>query len=319
MLELDAEFLARCGGPSLESSRLFFHADFVCGNASEAAQNGRLSFSAADARACVEALAVVAANVDCVEATGESDPLGTDPCTAALQGTVPLGGACLSFHFIEFFDECAGNTFCDQGGAESCMGTCAAYLGEGETCDILDGSLRCDSDHTCSHDTCMAEAALDAPCEGPEAASCGNGLYCEGGASDQAGICRSRKTTGPCLEDNECATAHFCNATGSCERYHRAGEACTPGAGECYPALSFCDAGKCAGTLRANGEACGSIDGETVSCGEGYCAAETGAQGICVPETQPGEACTGSSLSECAGDNGHCDMTIGQCVSCDRN
>jgi len=61
------------------------------------------------------------------------------------------------------------------------------------------------------------------------------------------------------------------------------------------------------------------LTGSKFGCGEGYCAAETGAQGICVPETQPGEACTGSSLSECAGDNGHCDMTIGQCVSCDRN
>jgi hypothetical protein len=98
------------------------------------------------------------------------------------------------------------------------------------------------------------------------------------------------------------------------------GQACTPGNGECYPLLSYCDAGKCAAKLPKLGEACGTIDGETLACAEGYCDKQPDAtQGVCVAKKQPGDTCTGTpTIGECAGDNGQCDMTTLKCTACQR-
>jgi len=54
-VELLTEYSSRCSGAELDSWRLLLDADFICGNAGEAEQNGRLSFSADDAQAITRA------------------------------------------------------------------------------------------------------------------------------------------------------------------------------------------------------------------------------------------------------------------------
>src|SRR4051812_22826907 len=51
LMDLYVDFFSRCTGASAESWRLFLPPPFVCGNAAEAVQNGRLTFSGSDAQA----------------------------------------------------------------------------------------------------------------------------------------------------------------------------------------------------------------------------------------------------------------------------
>ena len=140
-----------------------------------AIESGKVRYDGSKLRACFDA----ARARGCVD--------GPEPaeCTAAIDGTVEVGGSCASNI------ECkGGETYCKSTAA--CPGTCTAREPAGTTCQ---SDSQCASNLQCSEATsrCEQPAAAGADCRGASAPDCGEGLFCIGNDQDTGvpGKCRT--------------------------------------------------------------------------------------------------------------------------------
>jgi hypothetical protein len=309
-----ADYEARCTRLTSEIWLDLYGPEERCAIVDDAVASGRLTYSAKDGQACIDAFESTLSS-DCTAAKTMAPEL-PETCGTGLAPAVPLGGACRSYQLIDSFEECSDGNFCSHQPTTSCFGTCRAYLTNGDACE-RSGPDRCPKGDVCFNGVCTTLAGLDEACGGPDLPGCASDFYCQGATTTTSGVCVARKDSGACTESDECDTFHYCSPEGECATPKASGEDCTPGLGECVAAMSYCKAGKCAGSLPAAGEPCGDIDGEQAICAEGYCDLGGNASGTCRAPLEPGQPCTGANAGECGGDNGHCDETTKLCVSCD--
>jgi hypothetical protein len=278
----------------------------------------RSSFDGTKARTCLDALAAA------LTCSGVASSATTNVDCTVIAPLIPVGGTCRSFTgFIP--QECMGGSYCKRGPNQACEGTCTLPAAMGQPCDLLN-DVRCAPSLTCDSgsNTCMmaSPGAMGATCD--DKTPCASGLYCDEGAdagSGAKGSCQPRKTSGPCASISECAPPARCaGPTGAktCAAPKHPGASCTPGQDECE-LLSFCNADHvCSGTYAAIGQPCGSQPGsDPVPCATGaYCEGLILQAGTCRALKQPGDACTGTTIFECGGNEAHCDATTHQCVAC---
>ncbi|GEM_PF-4564358 len=298
----------------------------TCGRILKSVDAGRILYDPARGAACLSALAAWTPTAADCEA-GHSSSLGP-PCGLAFVPQVPLGGACSTITPDTAAIECADGGYCDEGGVSySCTGTCLPYLDEGAPCPW--NGQQCKPGTTCNADIfgstpgkCVARVGAGQSCEGPGGPECLSPADCVGGSATVAGVCQLRPTSGPCNYQYECGWGNSCTGPSgnrTCSPAKPNGAACIPGNQECT-VQSYCTAtGICTDVLGAEGEPCGTILGEYVSCQGGlYCdATSVSGAGTCHAQKAPGTACTGALL-ECSGYQGHCDSLTSKCVSCDR-
>ncbi|HJX66921.1 MAG TPA: hypothetical protein VJ860_23565, partial [Polyangia bacterium] len=298
----------------------------TCGRILKSVAAGRILYDLANGAACLSALAAGALTAADCEAGQSSSSLGP-PCGLAFVPQVPLGGACSTITPDTAAIECADGGYCDEGGVSySCIGTCLPYLDEGAPCPW--NGQQCKPGTTCNADMfgstpgkCVARVGAGQSCEGPGGPECLSPTGCVGGSVTVAGVCQLRPTSGPCNYHYECGWGTSCTGPSgnrTCSPAKPNGTACIPGNQECT-AESYCTAaGICTDHFGAEGEPCGTILGEYVSCQGGlYCdAASVTGSGTCHAQKAPGATCTGALL-ECSGYQGHCDSLTSKCVSCD--
>lgn len=252
----------------------------------------------------------------------------------AYVGAAPVGGAC------ERVEECAGEAWCDHGGAGAerrCPGVCRARIALGEACGESGqcsragaaGEVQClydgDGGHRCV-DVVRTPAGGDgAPCgtiaTGPTRATfteCGDGLYCPRASGQQH--CRRLNAVGEsCTGSAACVAGAACvqepgglDYVEFCRPYdlvNRAGEACSEvGVGaRCNPfARLACVEGTCRATGDGRaGAACARDDYAFAYCDEGFvCDTPTR---TCQPARAGGAACTRDeqcALGVCLADRG---------------
>ncbi len=222
-------------------------------------------------------------------------------CVDAIEGTVELGGDCLT----EFdcagvesycrYDSCPGR--CEPRGAvgDSCTigeecgidlhctdGACAEVVAEGEPC--VEGTQACAYDSICvarppgAGATCVKNAeffaAGDGEACGPAAGEyCGDGLSCD----VMSATCTPKATSGGACTNafpDPCPTAEYCDSTTlTCTALPLAGEVCAmvDGVPRCG-AGHQCDSGTCVRLLDV-GETCtSSLECTTTLCILGRCA-----------------------------------------------
>lgn len=205
----------------------------------------------------------------CVDALEAEECTEADiACEEILVGRVPIGEACRDS------SECAGSAYCSSD--LDCPGTCVAQGGPGDDCTLFD------------YDAC--EVGLDCVLED---------------GSDY-GVCGRLKANGESCEYYDECQSYNCEATDDGYRCADFPEEFTKGPGEpcdydedCELGL-YCPQGSCT-PAAALGEACSVY---TIPCSrEGYCALESGNDGICVKRIPLGGACDDSE--QCA--TGVCD------------
>jgi hypothetical protein len=248
----------------------------------------------------------------------------TSTCDGVVTPLVPEGGTCKSFYIVSLGEECQGGTYCEEGADYACTGVCTARVPVGGACDFLT-DVRCVPGATCdaASKKCITTPALLAEgesCGAAGQASCQRSLYCDKGSdAGSTGVCHARKTSGACATDGECAQPARCVGTTAkvCAAPKSAGDACAAGAREC-DIFSHCADGICTSAGAAIGQPCGSIAGDSISCVDGaFCDGPLLGSGTCRARKQPGDACTVTPLSQCAGNNGHCDAMTQKCVVCE--
>jgi hypothetical protein len=314
-----AKLLAKCWGiPEANAQGLLPDAQ-LCQAFATSVDEGRISFDPGPAAACLNELGK-AASCD-----GPTDPQLIGDCTV-LKPLVPTGETCTLFSSLAVGQECMGDAYCQEPEAYACSGVCAEPPALGAPCDLLKGDVRCGPDATCdsTSKTCVAKPAdveLDGACGGDGLGNCKDPLWCEVPASGApTGVCHAKKTSGSCSLPAACALPAVCagpEGSRSCVAPKNEGESCTPGLRECNIA-SHCGANKkCTSQPVTLGEACGSVDGESVPCGrDAYCEGTPAGAGTCQKRKQPGDACTGKGYGECDGNRGHCDSGTQRCVAC---
>ena len=318
----------RDGTPSVLPSPAWLQSltSMTCGRILKSVVAGRILYDPANGAACLSALVAGALTAADCEAGQSSSSLGP-PCGLALVPQVPLGGACSTITPDTAAIECADGGYCDEGGVSySCAGTCLPYLDEGASCAW--NGQQCKPGTTCNADIldstpgkCVARVGAGQSCEGPGGPECLSPTDCVGGSATTAGVCQLRPTSGPCTYHYECGWGTSCTGPSgnrTCSPAKPNGAACIPGNQECT-AENYCTAaGICTDHLGVEGDPCGTILGEYVSCQGGfYCDATTvTGQGSCHAQKAQGAACTGAPL-ECSGYHGHCDSLTSKCISCD--
>jgi hypothetical protein len=312
LIGLSVQLGPRCAGGSIQTWTSLLDPTFECAHAQAALQAGRLQFSSDDAQACLQASQAALSSGDCNGRPASTQP-ATTRCQTALQGIVPIGGACKSFHLVQFWQECVSGAYCKQASLTGCGGTCTAYGKSGDACSDL--VQRCDSALSCTAGKCGPRASQAEVCGALDSPVCAQGLVCDEPDLGHAGTCQPRKTTGTCNYNALCASGYMCNASHQCAPVKHQGDSCSVGAGECSP-LAFCDAGRCNETLPTVGQACGTIDNENRACRGGYCERSPGSNtGTCAAYKRPGDTC--ALGSECSGDNANCDDATLKCTACD--
>jgi hypothetical protein len=244
---------------------------------------GKIRYDGTKIQACLDQVRTL----DCVN--------GPEPteCTAAIDGTVAVGGEC------SMSDECAGgDTYCKVTAA--CPGHCAPREVAGGPCSRDNECVR---DLSCSDTTgrCFAPATADQPC-GAGQPECQGGLFCVGADEDagRPGTCRTL------------ADAFSVSAGGSC----------LIGAPFCQPNLRCTidsvsggvPSTRCAAPV-ASGAAC-KLAYPDVCPGDQYCKIATGTiDGVCTAKPGNGQPCAVRNAGEdpiCA-PNTRCDA--GTCRS----
>jgi hypothetical protein len=168
----------------------------------QAVDEGTVRYDGTKIQACVDA--VVARGCD----SGPEPP----ECTAAIDGTVQIGGAC------SMTIECAGaDTYCKT--SASCPGTCERRESAGSSCER---DSDCAAGLACSEQTqrCFAPVSAGDRCGGGIEPECGPGLFCLGEDEDQgrAGNCRAIDEAFSGAEGDSCLLdgAPFCEASLRC-------------------------------------------------------------------------------------------------------
>ena len=246
-------------------------------------------------------------------------------CLAALDGAVPLGGACT------LDEDCQGKALC-KSSTGTCPGQCSALLVAGQACskdsDCQDG-LQCSSvtklcvqpatagqsceygsppcgpgllclgkdDNNQTPGTCKTPAeALSAPAGA--ACDASNGLLCQSGSSCVA----NGVTLAPASIDWLCVTTGSYPPDGSCK----------PGFPEACAAGNYCKTGS---GLAALSGTCTTIPASGEACGSGLSQCQPGAAcvaGTCQNPVANGVNCTGDAMcySEFCGTSGGCEAKL---------
>jgi hypothetical protein len=317
-LEIVAEAFASCFAVPLAAARESFSFTAPCDRFAADLAAGRLAFNGAHGAECLRELRAASL---CTGAPSMAMP-DTTACAALVTPLVAPGGACTSFYIVNLGEQCQGaGMYCLESGTYACGGVCTPRLALGAPCEPL-SETRCALGATCSQasKTCVVTpplGAAGAPCT--DTTACTRDLYCDttttdGGAT--GGVCRARKTSGPCVFSEECAIPRDClgpTDAKTCAVPKQDGEACVVGKGECN-LIGHCGAdGICTSVRAAVGQPCGLMNGERYECVTGaYCSRA----GTCQPYKQAGDACTAVGVSECGGNNGHCDGATLKCASC---
>ena len=226
-------------------------------------------------------------------------------CRAAIEGTVPEGGACSVDFECPSTHSCEGSTGSID---DICRGTCEPLPGEGEPCDPVFGrclgglycsppSLCSDCEHTCERPAAAGEACDDRFCQAettcdPVLGVCYPSTEAEGRPCDPTRNgcpsyyeCTDRRctyrgaTAAPgeaCEESGECPNGYVC-VDAICQALGRVGDRCN----EALPCLAAnCVDGVC--RRSAVGEPCT----ESFECEGGYCG-----EGVCAASLSEGSAC----------------------------
>jgi len=315
-----ADFFARCDGVPLSIAQMIVDDPLLCQKFDASVAAHRTSFDPTHAQACLDSFA---AAFTC-SSSGSTSTIPVE--CAAVAPLVPVGGTCKDFNVGFLPAECMNSSYCKRGPNDSCDGTCTAPAAVGAPCDLLK-DIRCAANLVCdsTSKTCVARlpaGSTGASCD--DKTPCATGLYCDTGGdagSGAKGTCQTRKSSGPCKASTDCALpAHCAGPVGArtCAQPKHAGDSCTPGQNECDLA-TICDAShKCSDTFAPIGQPCGpQAQSDNVPCAKGaYCDATPLQPGTCRAIKQPGDACTGTALFECGGNDAFCDGTSHQCVAC---
>jgi len=227
-------------------------------------------------------------------------------CTAALDGTVEIGGDC------QMDVECkGGDTYCKTGAA--CPGSCQKKELAGGMCG-RDGD--CAAGLVCSKDTqkCIVPAALGADCEGGSSPPCAPGTFCIGSEDNppKPGKCMSNteafsgKQGESCYFGGApaCSPELRCIVTGigtggietACQEPYASGVACKPGIPDPCPVDEYCNVpqnsldGTCTPRPKA-GEPCAKLFNDDV------CAPNTRCDGgTCRPRQKLGGTCQSDAV-----------------------
>jgi hypothetical protein len=323
-LDLFAAYFSRCDGVPLDYARRLFASDVPCNRFAADIAAHRIAFDGTHGASCLQAIGTVLAA--CGGSTSMQDAAA---CAGVLTPLVPVGGTCTSFYIVGIGEQCQDGAYCKEGASYACTGVCTARNPLGGACDLI-SDVRCVPGVTCDSTAKVCVAIPAAPgagdtCGAPNQPSCARTFYCDRTGVDAGagiGVCHARKTSGACASDTECAAPIRCAGTTTkmCAAPKLEGEACTPGAHEC-DVVSHCGAdGKCTSVGAAIDQPCGTINGESTPCATGdYCDVSllSNMTGTCHAQKHDGDDCTGGLLlSECSGDNGHCDATTHKCLSC---
>jgi hypothetical protein len=310
LIGLSVQLGARCAGGSIQTWMSLLDPTFECAHAQAALQAGRLQFTTGDAKTCLQASQAALSSGDCDSTAASKLPAAT-ACQTALQGLVPVGGACKSFHVVQFWEECVSGAYCKPAQFTDCSGTCTVYGKSGDSCSGID--QRCDSTLSCAAGKCGPRAKQAELCGAPDSPFCATGLVCDEPNPGQARTCLPRRTSGTCSSSAVCVQGYLCNTSRQCAPIKHQGDSCS--AGDCGP-FAFCDAGRCNETLPTLGQACGTIDNENRACVGGYCQRPPGSNtGVCAAFKQRGDTCTLGS--ECSGEYATCDDATSKCIACE--
>lgn len=278
---------------------------------------GQMVYDGTKAQACLDSVA----SRSCAQMLERDSP----ECQAALDGTVPLGGACI------LDEDCQGKALC-KSASGSCPGQCAPLLVAGQAC-VEDGD--CQDGLMCSKETtlCVLPAGEAQPCE-YGAPPCGPGLLCLGKDDDQqtAGTCRSAASALAGLEGGPCdaTLGQLCQPGLSCVAdsltvlppainwkcvkvgSYLAGGECKPGFPEACAAGNYCDRGTGLDVLTGT---CTPVPLAGQPCGNGFSQCQPSAvcvDGICHDLAANGVSCTADAmcLSEYCGPSGGCEARL---------
>jgi hypothetical protein len=279
---------------------------------------GKVGYDGSKAQACLDSVSTRT----CAEML-ERD---SDECLAALDGTVPLGGACT------LDEECQGRAVC-RSSTGICPGQCTGLLVAGQAC-VQDGD--CQSGLQCSSETklCVAPAAEGQPCE-YGAPPCGPGLLCLGKDDDNKapGVCEtpaaalSAPAGGVCDPTNGqlCQVGSSCALQGvdalagtidwSCVPVgtYLAGGDCKPGFPDACASGHYCKTG--GDILALLGGTCTLIPAAGEACGNGMSQCQPGAvcvSGICQNLVSNGVSCAADDMcfSGYCGSSGGCEPRL---------
>ncbi len=252
--------------------------------------DGRVSYDATKARACLEAFA-----------TRECNNLEEAPtiCEEVFVGSAALGDPC------EIDEECAEG-YCELD--DACPGTCVAYAPLGESC----ADVECERGLDCDENlTCVEYAGEGEPCGGDGGANCGGGIFvCDGETEEpNSGTCRPLGNLFSAEEGQACNPQEslFCEPGLSCV---------LTGVGEM--GLTW----ECRARAEAVGADC--FGGVPNHCPDGtYCAgidfAAGMTQGTCTALPGEGDACLEVDLVPPCGPNLDCGSESNTCVARARN
>ncbi len=213
-------------------------------------------------RDALAACSTYATTTSCDEIAGDSFNFNGTPCEDVLVGTVAADGEC------ELSEQCAGDSFCDQGKDE--CGTCSPRLADEVACAFNDQCINglCNSQGVCGAPANVGGSCVDSDdCVGfldcDNTSTCVSLIPSAGDACVTAADC-----TGPVGFVIPFDIGLFCGAQGTCEPTPAVGDACLPEAvlelgfqidqGACnILEYEWCDSGTCAAPETSGlGEPC---------------------------------------------------------------
>lgn len=313
-----ADLFSRCWGLTAAEGQSVLGDAKLCQSFAASVAEKRVGFDPARAGACLSELEAA------VSCEGTDDMANFADC-AAIAPLVPVGETCTSFSDVAVGRECGGDSFCKPTADYACTGSCTARSPVDTPCDPLTTDVRCGNGLTCDQTTkrCVVkppDVALNGVCDGAGLGRCQSGLWCDPGTTNAPGACHAQQTSGACTDSQACAHPTICaGASGSrsCVTHKSVGESCTRGWRECGIVGHCGDDNKCTDAPANLDQACGTLGGERVPCGaDAYCDGALQGSGTCKLKKQPDAPCTGTSLGECAGTQGHCDASSETCVAC---
>lgn len=269
-----------------------------------AVADGRLTFDADKARACIDALEPLARDCWGPAANLEAwDPVLEGVCDEVLRGTVPQDRPCFSD------EECASGSCTVT--AQTCPGKCVAPVAVGGACER---TAMCETGLSCVSRKCVSPGSQGETCSAAQ--PCDSDFYCE------AGTCRAPLTAGndcdpdgrPCEAHLRCASGGVSSGTTCRERLVEGAECTRPGAG-----LGIASP-DCAGNMVCRGLM---LDDEGEVLFKGTCQTPGDVDASCVPRNgNPGmdEASTGCLLGiDCDPETNRCRSLPGDGVACVEN